>query len=256
MAEEDAGTIVDDEQERRPTCLVTGASKGIGRAIALRMALTHDIIAAARSEDALDTLAAEIGELGGRCHTVVVDVADPAAVALALDELRVDVLVNNAGVATMKPFIELTAEEWHRMIDVNLNALFHVTRAVLPGMIERGSGHVLIIGSIAGRNAFAGGTAYTATKHAVMGFAESLMLEVRDAGVKVSVVMPGSVSTELFPDGTDTSWMIEPEDVAESVAHAVDTPPWVLVHRIEVRPLSPRRKRESLVRPAATAEPS
>jgi 3-oxoacyl-[acyl-carrier protein] reductase len=243
MTGEIEGTTSDDESERRPTCLVTGASKGIGRAIALRMAHTHDIIAAARSEDALDTLAAEIGEMGGRCHTVVVDVADPAAVALALDELRVDVLVNNAGVATMKPFMQLTAEEWHRMIDVNLNALFHVTRSVLPGMIERGSGHVLIIGSIAGRNTFAGGTAYTATKHAVMGFAESLMLEVRDAGVKVSVVMPGSVSTELFPAGTNTSWMLEPEDVAESVAYAVDTPPWVLVHRVEVRPLSPKRAR-------------
>ena len=230
--------------ERRPVCLVTGASRGIGRAIAMRMALTHDIIAVARGEEALDELAAEIGETGGRCHTVVVDVADPVAVAAALAELRVDVLVNNAGVATMKRFVELTSEEWHAMVDVNLNALFHVTRAVLPGMMERGRGHVLIIGSTAGRNTFVGGTAYTATKHAVMGFAESLMLEVRDAGVKVSVVTPGSVATDLFPEGTDTSWMIEPEDVAESVAYAVDTPPWVLVHRLEVRPLSPKRKRE------------
>jgi 3-hydroxy acid dehydrogenase / malonic semialdehyde reductase len=241
-----------DEIDKLPVCLVTGASKGIGRAIALRMAHTHDIVAVARNEDALDLLAAEIGEEGGRCHTLVVDVSDPAAVAAALGDLRVDVLVNNAGVATLKPFMELTAAEWHAMVDVNLNALYHVTRAVLPGMMERGYGHVLIIGSTAGRNTFAGGTAYVATKHAVMGFAESLMLEVRDAGVKVSVVTPGSVATELFPPGTDTSWMIEPEDVAESVAYAVDTPPWVLVHRVEVRPLSPRRKRVPPVDAAAT----
>ena len=238
----DEGAI--DSTERRPTCLVTGASRGIGRAIALRMARTHDIVALARGEAALDELAAEIGEEGGRCHTLVVDVGDPAAVAAALGDLRVDVLVNNAGVAHMKRFMELTPQEWHAMVDVNLNALYHVTRAVLPGMMERGQGHVLIIGSTAGRNTFVGGTGYTATKHAVMGFAECLMLEVRDAGVKVSVIMPGSVATDLFPEGTDTSWMIEPEDVAESVAYAVDTPPWVLVHRLEVRPLSPKRKRE------------
>jgi 3-hydroxy acid dehydrogenase/malonic semialdehyde reductase len=229
--------------ERRPTCVVTGASKGIGRAIALRMAHTHDIVAVARDEEALDRLAEEIGETGGRCHTVVVDVTDAVAVAAALSEVSADVLVNNAGVATMKPFLELTAEEWHRMIDVNLNALFHVTRAVLPGMVERNGGHVVIIGSLAGRNTFVGGTAYTATKHAVMGFAESLMLEVREAGVKVSVIMPGSVETELFPAGTDTSWMLEPEDVAESVAYAVETPPWVLVGRLEVRPLTPKKPR-------------
>ena len=233
------------DAERRPVCLVTGASKGIGRAIALRMAHTHDLIAVARDEEALDVLAAEIGELGGRCHTLVLDVTDAAAVAAALADVRADVLVNNAGVATMKPFLELSAEEWPRMIDVNLNALYHVTRAVLPGMVERGRGHVLVIGSLAGRNTFVGGTAYTATKHAVMGFAESLMLEVREAGVKVTVIMPGSVETELFPEGTDTSWMLEPEDVAESVAYAVDTPPWVLVGRLEVRPLSPKRKRDA-----------
>ena len=244
MAEEIMEQEATDDVERRPVCLVTGASRGIGRGIALRMALTHDIVAVARDEEALDILAAEIGETGGRCHTLVLDVTEPTAVAAALGDLRVDVLVNNAGVATMKPFVELTAAEWHRMVDVNLNALFHVTRAVLPGMMERGYGHVLIIGSTAGRNTFVGGTAYAATKHAVMGFAESLMLEVRDAGVKVSVVMPGSVATDLFAPGTDTSWMIEPDDVAESVAYAVDTPPWVLVHRVEVRPLSPRRKRE------------
>jgi NADP-dependent 3-hydroxy acid dehydrogenase YdfG len=155
------------------------------------------------------------------------------------------VLVNNAGVAVLKPFLEMTAEEWNRQVDVNVNALYHVTRAVLPGMVQRGHGHVCIIGSTAGRNTFVGGSCYAGTKHFVMGFAESLMLEVRDAGIGVSVVTPGSVATELFPEGTNTAWMLEPENVADAVAFAVTAPPHMLVHRLEVRPLSPKRPRSS-----------
>lgn len=229
----------------RPVALVTGASRGIGRAIARRLAERYDIVATAtaRSRAELDALVQEIGAAGGRCTPVVCDVTDPQDVARALAGVECDVLVNNAGVATMKPFLELTPEEWHRMVDVNFNALYHVTRAVLPGMVERKRGHVVIIGSTAGRNTFVNGTCYVGTKHAVMGFAECLMLEVRDAGVKVSVVTPGSVGTELFPAGTNTSWMLEPGDVAESVWYAVDTPPTVLVHRVEVRPLTPKLAR-------------
>ena len=243
MTERPDGATPDAGEELQlPIALVTGASRGIGRAIALRLADTHEVIAAARDEAALDALAEEVGEMGGRCHTMVLDVTDGDLVAEALRDVRVDVLVNNAGVATMKPFLELTREEWQRMMDVNVNALYHVTRAVLPGMMQRQEGHVVIIGSLAGRNTFVGGTCYAATKHAVMGFAESLMLEVRDAGVKVSVVMPGSVATELFPEGTDTSWMLHPEDVAESVAYAIETPPHVLVGRIEVRPRTAKKR--------------
>lgn len=110
-------------------------------------------------------------------------------------------------------------------------------------MVDRGSGHVIVIGSLAGRNAFSGGSCYAATKHAVIGFAESLMLEVRERGVKVSVVMPGSVATALFPPGTDTSWMLTPEQVADSVAHIVGAPDAVLVSRLEVRPAFPKKPR-------------
>ncbi|HZF67446.1 MAG TPA: SDR family NAD(P)-dependent oxidoreductase [Gemmatirosa sp.] len=232
-------------QPDRPTALVTGASRGIGRAIALRLAERYDLVvtATARSSAALDALAAEVGARGARCRAVVCDLRDAPDVARALADVECDVLVNNAGVATLKPFLQLTPEEWHAMVDVNFNALYHVTRAVLPGMVARERGHVVVVGSTAGRNTFVGGSCYTGTKHAVMGFAECLMLEVRDAGVKVSVVMPGSVGTELFPSGTDTSWMLATEDVAESVFRTVDTPPEVLVHRVEVRPLSPKRRR-------------
>jgi 3-oxoacyl-[acyl-carrier protein] reductase len=181
-----------------PTALITGASRGIGRAIARRLAASHEIVAVARSEPELDALADEITAAGGRCRSIALDVADADAVSTALAGLEADVVVNNAGVGVLKPFLELTLDDWRRMVDVNFSALYHVTRAVLPGMVSRERGHVVIIGSIAGRSAFVGGSCYAATKHAVMGFAESLMLEVRDAGVKVSVVSPGSVGDRLL----------------------------------------------------------
>ncbi|MCE2901693.1 MAG: SDR family oxidoreductase [Gemmatimonas sp.] len=227
----------------RPVALVTGASRGIGRAIALRLAAAHDLILVARDADRLQEVARACEEAGAAVQRVPADVTDGLATAEALTGLHVDVLVNNAGVAVLTPFLEMTAEEWHRQVDVNVNALYHVTRAVLPGMVARGRGHVCIIGSTAGRNTFVGGTCYTGTKHFVMGFAESLMLEVRDAGVGVSVITPGSVATELFPAGTNTTWMLEPDNVAAAVAFAVTTPQHMLVHRLEVRPLSPKRPR-------------
>jgi short-subunit dehydrogenase len=232
----------------RPSALVTGASRGIGRAIALALAPTHDLVLTARSTDALEAVASDAAALGATVRTVPCDVADAAAVSAALSEVHVDVLVNNAGVASMKPFLSLTPAEWNGMIDVNVNALFHVTRAVLPGMVARQRGHVITIGSTAGRNTFVNGTCYAGTKHFVMGFSESLMLEVRDAGVKVSVVMPGSVETELFPVGTDTSWMCTPEDVAGAVRQMVDTPAHTLQFIVEVRPWWPQRRRDGSAR--------
>ena len=235
----------------RPTALITGASRGIGRATALRLAATHAVIAVARDADELTALAREIEAAGGRCEPLPLDVADPAAVAGALDSRAVDVLVNNAGVGVLKPLLELTPAEWQRMVDVNVNALYHVTRAVLPGMVARGRGHVVVVGSIAGRSAFVGGAGYAATKHFAAGFAESLMLEVRDAGVKVSVVSPGSVDTGFSgktPDGQAPGTgrpggRLDPDDVAAAIAAVVATPPEVLLHSVEVRILSPNRPR-------------
>jgi 3-hydroxy acid dehydrogenase / malonic semialdehyde reductase len=229
-----------------PVTLVTGASRGIGRAIALRLARDgHEIIAAARDRGELDLLCAAIGAGGGRCRPLVMDVADPAAVARALDGVHVDVLVNNVGIGRLKPFMDTTPDEWHAMIDVNVNALYHVTRAVLPGMIARGSGHVCTIGSISGRSAFVAGTCYAATKAFVTSWAESLLLEVREHGVKVSVVMPGSVATAFSgrEPRPEDSWKLAAEDVADAVAYVVGTPPNVLVHRAEVRTLTSPPKR-------------
>lgn len=223
------------------TALVTGASRGIGRSICLRLARDgYAIIAVARNGLELASLCEEIAAQGGECRAFVLDITDAHAVAATLGELPVDVLVNNAGVATSKPFVDLTASEWAQMLDVNVNALFHVTRAVLPGMLARGAGHVCTVGSISGRSAFVGGTCYAATKAFVTSWAESLLLEVRERGVKVSVVMPGGVATDFGgkPATPADVWKLSAHDVAEAVGFVVSTPPSVLVHRLEVRTLN------------------
>ena len=226
----------------RPIALVTGASRGIGRAVALRLAADYHIIAVARDEKRLQQLAHEIASGGGECRPVAVDLARPDDIERALHGVEANVLVNNAGVITKKPLLKLTPQDWHEMIDVNLNALFHLTRLVLPAMVARGAGHIVNIASIAGRSAFPGGTGYVATKHAVLGFSESLMLEVRESGVKVSVVMPGSVATDmLVGDNPDRSWMLKPEDVAEVVSGILQMPGHALTYQVEVRAANPRK---------------
>jgi 3-oxoacyl-[acyl-carrier protein] reductase len=226
----------------KPVAVITGASRGIGRATALRLAADYDIVAVARSDEELESLAQEIEALGGTCRPRAVDITNPDAVMSALAGVDAQVLVNNAGVGVLKPFMELTREEWRQMVDVNFNALFDVTRAVLPPMIARQSGHVVVIGSISGRSAFVGGTCYAATKHAVMGFTECLMLELRESNVKVSVVNPGSVQTGFSKRFSEASWALQASDVADAVAHVLSTPPNVLIHRVEVRTLTPPRK--------------
>jgi 3-oxoacyl-[acyl-carrier protein] reductase len=226
----------------QPIAVVTGASRGIGRAIALRLAGDFEIVAVARSRSELESLAQEIESRGGACRPRAADLTDPAAVRDALAGVDAQVLVNNAGVGVLKPFMGLSRDEWTRMLSLNVTALYDVTRAVAPAMIERRSGHIVIVGSISGRSAFVGGTCYAATKAAANSFAESLMLELRDSGVKVSVVNPGSVATH-FSDRSNASWMLAPEDVANTVAAVVATPPTVLMHRVEVRTLTvPKQK--------------
>ncbi|HKV50246.1 MAG TPA: SDR family NAD(P)-dependent oxidoreductase [Gemmatimonadaceae bacterium] len=219
------------------TALVTGASRGIGRAIAERLAERYEIIAVARSAKSLDDVARSIEKRGGRCRPIVLDVSDHAAVEKSLGSLDVEVLVNNAGLGIIKPLVDLGVDEWRQQMSVNLDGMFYVTRVVLPRMIARGRGYVVNIGSLAGRNSFVGGTCYSATKHAVIGFSESLMLEVRDAGVRVTVIMPGSVDTDFGGHTAgNASWKLTAGDVAEGVWYAINQPERALVSRVEMRP--------------------
>ena len=220
---------------------MTGASRGIGRAVCLRLMRDgYEIAAVARSEAQLNDLAVEIEVAGGRCRVYPLDLMDAARIDDELGGMHADVVVNNAGIGVTKPFLELAAADWDRMIALNVNALYHVTRAVLPGMMDRGVGHVCTIGSISGRSAFVGGTCYAATKAFVMAWAESLLLETRERGVKVSVVSPGAVATMFggkVPSAAD-AWKLQAEDVADAVSYVLGTPASVLVHRVEVRTLS------------------
>ncbi len=225
----------------KPIAVVTGASRGIGRAVAKRLAPEYDIVAVARSNDQLESLATEIEAGGGTCRPIPIDITDHRAVDSSLSGIDAQVLVNNAGVGVLKPLLELTREQWMQMVDLNFTALFDVTRAIAPAMVARRSGHIIVIGSITGRSPLAGGTAYAATKAAANSFAESLMLELRDAGVKVSVVNPGSVSTS-FSDRDNSSWALAAGDVADAVAAVIATPPAVLIHRVEIRTLTVPKK--------------
>jgi 3-oxoacyl-[acyl-carrier protein] reductase len=225
----------------RPVAVVTGASRGIGRATALRLAERYDVVALARTKPALESLAKAIAKGGGKCTPLVVDMADESAIVKALRGLDVDLLVNNAGVITIKPFMEMTAAEAQEMLDVNLRGLITATRAVLPGMIKRKRGFIVMVSSLAGRNNFVGGTVYSATKHGVNGFAESLMLEVRDHGIRIATIMPGSVDTRVREGATDQSWMLTTEQVAEAVWYTVTQGDNALISRIEMRPAAPKK---------------
>ena len=226
----------------RPVAVVTGASRGIGRAIAKRLAERYDIVAIARTKPALESLAKEVAAAGGACRALPLDLTDHAATSRAVAGIEADVLVNNAGLITLKPFLDITAAEWQAMLDVNLTAIYTLTRALLPGMIARRRGFIVMIGSLAGRNTFAGGTGYTATKHGVIGFAESLMLEVREHNVRVATIMPGSVDTYERPGGGDRGWMLTPAQVADAVWFTLTQPENALISRVEMRPAIPKKR--------------
>jgi 3-oxoacyl-[acyl-carrier protein] reductase len=152
-------------------------------------------------------------------------------------------VVNNAGVLIARPFEELTLEDWDTTMATNLRSLFLVTRAVLPGMRRRREGTIVNVASLAGRNGFAGGAAYAASKHAVLGFARSLMLEVRKEGIRVVTICPGSVDTGMLHDQpmlkSDPQRILQPEDVAQAVLAAVRLPSRALVSELDLRPTNP-----------------
>jgi 3-oxoacyl-[acyl-carrier protein] reductase len=232
-----------------PVALVTGATEGIGRAIAFALGRAgYQVGVCARTPSSLRALLEELQAAGVTAHGAPADVGVESDVASLGEEISralgpVDVLINNAGVALLKPFDELSLDEWDTTMATNLRSLFLVTRAVLPGMRARKRGSIVNIASLAGRNGLAGGTAYTASKHAVLGFARSLMLEVRKDNIRVITICPGSVDTPLIHKQgmlrPDLARILQPEDVAATVLAALALPDRALVSELDVRPTNP-----------------
>lgn len=232
-----------------PTALVTGATEGIGRAIAFGLGRAgYAVGVCARTPSKLRALLDDLRAAGITAHGVPADVGLESDVATMVADITgalgpVDVLVNNAGVALLKPFEQLTLDEWDTTMATNLRSLFLVTRAVIAGMRQRKHGAIVNIASLAGRNGFAGGTAYTASKHAVLGFARSLMLEVRKDNVRVITICPGSVDTPLISSQgmlkPDVTKILKPEDVADAVLAALALPERALVSELDLRPTNP-----------------
>jgi len=223
--------------------LVTGGSRGIGFAIANRLAiLGADVAICARNETNLESAARELQNHGVRVFAAPADMmiggeisAFIAAAREALGEF--DIVVNNAGIGIFMPGYKATEEQWDCVLDTNLKAVFLVCRAVAPGMIERRRGHIINIASLAGKNSFAGGAIYCASKWGLLGFTQSLAEDLRGAGVRVAAICPGSVATEFSPHaGKDISKLLQPEDVAHAVETLVTQAPESFISEILLRP--------------------
>jgi len=235
---------------QRTHVLVTGGGRGIGRAIALRFADDRAaVVVAARTASEVEAVAGEIRERGATALALTVDVAELASVEAGMERAlgflggRIDALVNNAGVFTIRPFRETEPETWYRMIAVNLNGPFHVTRAALEGLEASARGHVFNVSSTAGRRGYAGSTAYCASKYGLRGFGDALRLELADAGIRVSTVYPSATATTIFddvPGDWDASTMNTPDDVAEIVWRAYVSPRDHDVADLEIPPPVPR----------------
>lgn len=231
------------------SALVTGAGRGIGRAVALALAREGALLTVvSRTAPELDTLVDEIEAAGGRGLAFAGDLREPTvcsgAVAAAVEHFGgLQVLVNNAGVGHFANVADTTDEQWSAVLDTNLTAVFRLTRAALPHLAHRG-GHVLLISSLAGANANAGMAAYCASKAALDHFARCLMLEVRHKAIKVTTIAPGSVDTSFSgaPKPADASWMLSAEDVAQAAIDVVRMREGALASRIELRPTRPQSR--------------
>lgn len=231
------------------TALVTGATEGIGRATAFALGRAgYRVGVCARRAAPVESLVADLKAEGITAAGTPCDVGDADAVHRMVGVIGsvlgpVDALVNNAGVARLKDFDQITLGEWDEMMATNLRSLYLVTREVLPGMRQRKSGAIINLSSLAGKSGFAGGSAYCASKHAVMGFSRALMLEVRQDNVRVVAICPGSVDTRMirgqnvFPVHADR--ILQPEDIAATILHALQLPARALVSEIDVRPTAP-----------------
>ena len=229
--------------------VVTGGTQGIGWALVDALAKRGAAVAfCSRNGAAAEDLAHDLRALGVRTVGAASDIRDEAQVAEFAERVlreagRPTILVNNAGIGHFGPVTEMTAAAWDDVMATNLRGMFLMTRAFLPAMLARGSGDVVNIASLAGRNGIANGAAYSASKHGVIGFSKSLLLEVRTHGVRVMTVCPGSVDTPFFdaetPFDPDRGRILHPEDVAKVVLDALELPVRALVSELDIRPANP-----------------
>lgn len=232
------------EQLAGRVALVTGGSRGIGRAIAIKLAgLGAAVAICGRDAEKLRATAEELQAFTKQvfCQTADVTCAKEVEKFVSGAEKRLGpmgILVNNAGIGLFGPAHEKNEEEWDRVLSTNVKSVFLVSRAVVPTMIKEGGGDIINISSLAGRNTFAGGGLYCASKWAVQGLSGCMAEDLRDKGIRVSVICPGSVATEFSGRGTkDGSKALQPDDVAHAVAALLTQRQGSFMSEIHIRPL-------------------
>jgi len=232
------------------TVVVTGGTRGIGRAIAAALLEAGaNVGICGRNSAEVDRAVSDLrNRAPGDTKVVgaVCDVSRPDQVRSLFEvvdkELSgLDVLVNNAGVGFFSATADLSIEQWQQTIDTNLSGAFYCSREALQRFRARGGGYIVNISSLAGKNPFAGGAAYNASKFGLNGFSEAMMLDHRQQNVRVTYIMPGSVDTSFGRNSEPADWKIAPADIAEIVLGLLRMPARTLVSRVEVRPSKPKK---------------